>query len=120
MHIRMHEKLIVWQESHKLCVWVYQLTGKFPDRERFGLITQMQRASFSVSANIAEGNRRRTTRDKIRFLNISAASLEEVHSGFFLAKDLQYISLEEFHKTDIFINRVSYLLMRFTIALKNV
>ena len=119
MHIRMHEKLIVWQEAYKFCIWVYKISEKFPTQERFGLTTQMQRAAFSVTANIAEGNRRRTAKDKIRFLHFSAASLEEIHCGFLLAKDLQYISTDDLEQTDAMINRVSYLLTRFIIALQN-
>ena len=55
MHVRPYEKLIVWQEAHKLCLRALDLTGKFPKDERFRLVHQMCKSAYSVPMNIAEG-----------------------------------------------------------------
>ena len=88
LHFR---QLEVWRESHQLVLMVYQVTKGFPGDERFGLVSQMRRAAVSVSANIAEGFKRRGIQDKIRFYNVSEGSLEELKYFFILSKDLGYI-----------------------------
>jgi len=51
------KELKVWQKAIDVVVDVYNLTSKFPQNERFGLISQIQRAAVSISSNIAEGGR---------------------------------------------------------------
>ena len=86
------QDLEVWQEAHKLVLLVYRTTKEFPDEEKFGLVSQMRRASVSIAANIAEGFKRRGFKEKIRFYNISEGSLEELKYYFVLSKDLGYMS----------------------------
>jgi four helix bundle protein len=52
------EKLDVWQEAIQFADLVYELTGDFPNDERFGLTNQMRRAAVSISSNLAEGSSR--------------------------------------------------------------
>jgi len=75
---------------------VYKLTGTFPKEERFGIISQLRRASASVPANIAEGFGRRTTKDFVRCLDIAGGSLEETRYFLRLSKDLGYVGDVEF------------------------
>lgn len=84
--------LEVWQRAHQLVLKVYQVTKGFPDDEKYGLVSQMRRAGVSIPANIAEGFKRRGQSDKIRFYNISEASLEELKYYFILSQDLGYIT----------------------------
>lgn len=86
------QQLEVWQEAHKLTLLVYKITKGFPGEEKFGLVSQMRRAAVSIPANIVEGFKRRSPRDKLRFYNIAEASLEEVKYFFILSKDLNYVS----------------------------
>ncbi len=88
MRERPYEKLVAWQESYKLCLWVYTFTKKFPPDERFGLVSQMRRSSYSIPTNIAEGNMKSSNKDKIRFFEIAQASLEELHCESKLSLDL--------------------------------
>jgi four helix bundle protein len=83
--------LEVWQKAHQLVLTVYRITKDFPGDERFGLVSQMRRAAVSVPANIAEGFKRLGKTEKVRFYNISEASMEELKYFFFLSKDLAYI-----------------------------
>lgn len=84
------EDLVVWQRAHALVLAIYQLTASFPKSEMFGLVTQMRRAAVSVAANIVEGFQRRSSSEKIRFLNVSQGSLQELRFFLILAEDLKF------------------------------
>ncbi len=84
------EDLYVWQKAHALVIKIYKITKSFPDEEKYGLASQMQRAAVSVAANIAEGFKKRGKRDKINFYNISQGSLSELKYYLILVKDLGY------------------------------
>ena len=84
-----HE-LRVWQKSHRLALSIYRASATFPRHEIFGLTQQIRRAAVSVPSNIAEGFRRRSRADKSRFLNMAAASLDELQYQLLLAHDLGY------------------------------
>jgi len=86
------EDLQVWQKSHQLVLEIYKTTKKFPDNERYGLISQMRRAAVSIPANIAEGFRKRGKRDKINYYNISQGSLDELNYYLILSRDLEFIT----------------------------
>lgn len=96
--IKHFRQLETWQEAHKLVLRVYQITCEFPIDERYGLTAQMRRAAVSIAANIAEGFKRRGTRDKARFYNISESSLEEVKYYLLLSRDLEYITSDSYAK----------------------
>ena len=74
------EKLDVWQEAIEFADLMYELTGGFPDEERFGLTNQMRRAAVSISSNLAEGSSRVSRTDFSRFVEIATGSLFEVVS----------------------------------------
>jgi four helix bundle protein len=69
---------------------IYQLTDVFPDRERFGLISQLRRAAASVAANIAECNARSSTKDYLKHLSIAIGSLAEVDTFLELSIRLRF------------------------------
>ncbi|MBC8375236.1 MAG: four helix bundle protein [FCB group bacterium] len=102
--------LVVWQEAHALVLEVYALIEKFPEREKFALVQQLIRASVSIPANIAEGFRRRTKPEKIRFYNIAQASLAEVTYFFILAKDLKYITSDHREQIDLLDKKLTRLI----------
>jgi four helix bundle protein len=88
--------LTVWQRAHESTLETYRLTEKFPRSEQFGIVSQLRRAAASVSANIAEGFGRRTTKELLRCLQISRGELEETRYFFMLSRDLGHISAIEF------------------------
>ena len=90
MKAKKFEDLVVWQKSHSLVLKIYRLTQSFPRNELFGLVSQIRRSAVSVPANIAEGFRRKGKVDKLRFYNISQASLEETRYYLILTNDLEY------------------------------
>jgi len=75
---------------------VYRLTAKFSSDERFGLISQLRRAAASVPTNIAEGSKRQSSSEYARFLNIAEGSLAETEYLLMLAKDLGFLSPQQF------------------------
>jgi len=99
MYVFGFEKLAVWKEARILTVLIYQLTEKFPDKEKFGLTNQMRRASVSIGANIAEGSSRFSAKEQAHFYSISYGSLMELMSHSFTALDLEYLHEEVFEKT---------------------
>jgi four helix bundle protein len=70
---------------------VYRLTAKFPSDEKFGLTSQLRRATASIPANIAEGHSRSSTKDFLRHLSIAIGSLAEVTTFIELAQRLGFI-----------------------------
>jgi four helix bundle protein len=72
---------------------LYAITAsEFPSDERFGLTAQVRRAAVSVACNIAEGSKRRTSKDYAHFLNMAEASLTEVECILMIARDLNYLT----------------------------
>src|SRR5262249_22835340 len=88
-----HLSRVAWHRADDLFIRLHQLSLKaFPAYERFELGSQLRRAAFSVAANIAEGFAHRPGRSRLRFLNISHASLAEVGYCIHVALRLGYIS----------------------------
>jgi four helix bundle protein len=84
------QDLLVWRKAHHFVLDTYHLTTGFPKSEMYGLAIQMRRAAVSIPANIAEGFKRRSRPDKVRFLNIAQASAEECRYYAILVQDLAY------------------------------
>ena len=90
-----HEKLVAWQRADDFFIAVHRATHQyFPREEKYELGTQIRRSAYSVSANIVESNARDTLREKLRFLNVSSASLNETGYGLHAAHRLGYLSDE--------------------------
>jgi four helix bundle protein len=107
--------LIVWQKAHQFVLCAYQLSAKFPKTEIYGLASQFRRSAVSVPANIAEGFGKRTKPEKLRFLNIAQASLEECRYYLILVNDLGYGSTE---RLDSQLTEVSKLLQSYSEAIR--
>ena len=90
------EDIIAWQKAHAFVILVYQTTRIFPDYEKFGLSSQFQRAAVSIAANIAEGYKKISKADKLRFLNMAQGSLEECRSYCILSRDIGYIDIQTY------------------------
>ena len=82
--------LVVWQKAHAFVLAVYHATESFPRSELYGLSSQFRRAAISIAANVAEGFKKRSPADKLRFFNIAQGSLEECQYYLIVARDLGY------------------------------
>ena len=85
----------VWQKAFKLLLKVYKITKKFPVGEKFGMTSDMRRASNSVVHNISEGFGRYERLDKSRFYKISRGSSYELISQAMASHALGFISKKE-------------------------
>ena len=92
MKIYSFENLIVWQESVQLVKYIYRITKNFPSEEKFGLISQLRKATVS---NLTKGTSRKTNKDKEHFTTISFSSAMEVLNQLIISKELGFISENE-------------------------
>jgi four helix bundle protein len=92
MKIQKFEDIIAWQKAQDLAVIIYKSFEKSKD---FGFKDQIQRASVSISNNIAEGFDRMNDKEFVRFLYIAQASCSEVKSMLYLATRLNYLDEEK-------------------------
>ena len=85
------ENLEVWQKSIEFSRLIYEFTRSFPAGERFGLTSQMRRASVSISSNIAEGSSRSSKKDFARFVQLAYGSLMETVSQSHIAMQQEFL-----------------------------
>jgi len=92
--IETFEDLEIWKEGMRVSVNIYEMLKNCKD---YGLKDQMQRASVSISSNIAEGFERQTNKEFIQFLYIAKGSCGELRTQLYLAKELKIITKEDFN-----------------------
>jgi four helix bundle protein len=117
MTIRKFEDIQAWQEARVLVNQVYKLTRDGALSKDFGLRDQLQRASVSVMANIAEGFDCDSNIEFGRFLGIARRSAVEVQSLLYAASDIGYVSPDEFKSTCDQANKTKALISGFKNAL---
>lgn len=112
-HIYSFEKLEVYQLARKFKIDIKLISQSFPKSERFELISQINRASASISSNLAEGSGRSSNFDQAHFSNISFSSALETIDHLNTALDMKYINEEiytEFRlQLDAIINKLNAL-----------
>lgn len=96
---RAHKQLRVWKESMHLVKLIYEITSLLPDAERFGLISQMRRASVSVPSNIAEGSARQTKKESVLFYSIARGSLSELDTQIELCLNVGFLTEAQIKQT---------------------
>ncbi len=90
MIIQSYKDLIVWQKAITLVKIVYQITDKFDRSDLYGLTSQTRRSAISIPSNIAEGSRRRSLTEYIRFLSIANGSAAELETQLIIAQAVYY------------------------------
>ena len=94
----------------KLC---YKLTSVFPQHEKFGSVSQINRAAVSIAANIAEGSSRKSQKDYFRFLEIALGSAFELESLLLVAIAINYVTELEAKELSDLISSEQKMLMSF-------
>ncbi len=89
-----YKDLIVWQKAMELVDLIYDLTEEFPWDQKNRLVDQMQRAVVSIPSNIAEGSRRKTSKEYCQYLRISHSSGAELETQLEISKRRKYGSEE--------------------------
>jgi four helix bundle protein len=117
--MRNYKDLRVWEEAHTLTLAVYKMTRTFPKEERFGLISQIRRASASIAANLAEGCGRRSDGEMGRFVQIAMGSGAELSYHLLLAKDLGFVMNEQYIELNASLERVLRMLSALSAKVRN-
>lgn len=104
------QNLIVYQQAKELVKLIYAVIKKFPSDERYALCDQLRRSVISIPSNIAEGMGRMAEKEQGHFINIAYGSLMEVLAQVDIAKDLEYITTEEYSEIDTMVNEIGKML----------
>ena len=86
-----YSELKIWQQGIEIVKMVFKLSENLPKTEKYGMISQMTRASVSIPANIAEGSSRNSDNDYARFLQIALGSAFELQTYLILIKELEWV-----------------------------
>lgn len=101
-----HKKLTVWKKSIELVKEAYKLTNKLPSEEKFGLVSQIRRATVSISSNISEGASRKSKIERSRFYEIARSSLVEVDTQIEICLILNFLTESDIQKLENLANEV--------------
>jgi four helix bundle protein len=96
MYVFSFEKLEVWQEASDLVTKLDRTTEDFPAEEKFGLTSQIRRASVSIASNLAEDTSRITNKDKAHFTTMAYSSTIELLNQLILSRNLNFLSEENY------------------------
>lgn len=86
-----YRQLKVWQQAIQVVKHLYQVTSTFPESERYGLCSQMQRSAVSIPSNIAEGHYRNSTKEELQFLGIARGSVAELQTQIIISHEIGFI-----------------------------
>ncbi len=93
--IKTFRDLDAWKEGHKLVIMVYDITKRYPNEEKYNLISQSRRAVISVTNNLAEGFGRFHYKDKLIFYYDARGSVLEVQNCLLAAKDTGVLKFQQ-------------------------
>jgi four helix bundle protein len=116
--IEKFEDIIAWQKARVLTREVYKCTREGQFAKDYGLKDQIQRASVSTMANVAEGFERGGDKEFIQFLSTSKGSCGEVKSHLYVALDQEYLAPSSFDQLYGQANEVGRLLSGFMTYLR--
>jgi four helix bundle protein len=111
--------LLLWQRAVQLSLATYKLTASFPDSEKFGLTSQLRRASVSVASNIAEGYGRATQGEFVQFLGNARGSNCELQTQLVIAAGLRMGSAVELKNAKDVSQEVAKMLVALMKRLRN-
>ena len=106
------EELDVFKLSHSSALEIFGVTKTFPEEEKFGLISQMRRAAYSIPMNLMEGAHCLSSKEYRQFVGIAKGSAGEMKYQLLLVKDLKYISEDEYSNLLSKYERVSQMLTK--------
>ena len=118
--VKSYKDLQVWQKGIEITDYVYEITSFFPNEERYGLTSQLQRAAISIPANIAEGFGRHSRKEFIQFCRIALGSCSELETHLLIAKRRNYCSEERFLTLTSELESQSKMLMKLIQSLKQI
>jgi four helix bundle protein len=111
MKVKSYKELNVWNKGIDIADRRYNLTENFPNQERYGIATQMQRAAVSISSNIAEGFVRHYRKEYEQFLYIALGSCAEIYTQLIICVRRRYLNQKELEELQNEIECESRMLM---------
>ena len=114
------EKLEAWQHARRLSVWIYQITKKYPEEEKFGIISQMRRAAIAIASNLAEGTSRITSKDQCHFSTIAYSSTIELLNDLIISMDLQFLDENNYTEGRKLVEKQTYLISQLRSSQQNI
>ena len=84
------KQLQIWQKGFEITINGFKITRGFPAEQKFGLTSQITRAAVSIPSNIAEGNSRKSDKDKNRFIEFALGSCFEMETQLLISQKLCY------------------------------
>jgi four helix bundle protein len=112
MKIHSYRDLVVWKKATELVIQIYELTEKFPRSEIYGLTSQMRRTAISIPSNIAEGRRRGSKKEFLRFLLNAYGSGAELETQLEIAKKLSKTKNLDYNKVCSLLEEIMKMLNR--------
>lgn len=107
-----YKQLKVWQEAVAFATEIYKLTAQFPAEERFGLQSQIRRASVSISLNIAEGAGRGKDGEFRQFLGYATGSANEVETALITSRNLEFVTDEDWNRVSIKLDTIQKMIYK--------
>ncbi|WPR70566.1 four helix bundle protein [Flavobacterium sp. NG2] len=116
----MHQfkELLIWKKSRIFCVEIYCITATFPSDKKFGITSQLRRASVSIPSNIAEGSSRSSNKDFLRFLEIAIGSCYEIETQLLISSDLGFINYKDLDSLTVKLDEIVKMTSKFRSSLK--
>ena len=114
---RSYKDLEVWQVSLELVKNIYEITGKFPASERFGLTQQIRRAAVSIPSNVAEGQFRNSSKEFKQFLSVALGSAAELETQLIIVGEIKYLFLQESALLSHMLERIMKMLRKLSLSL---
>jgi len=104
------KELLVWKKAVEISVKLYSLTKNFPDNEKFGLVSQINRCGVSIACNIAEGAGRNNKKEFRNFLGIANGSAYELETLLIIGKEINYIKGKDLENFTIEVDEIQKML----------
>ena len=116
--IRSFRDLDAYKKGYQLALQIYRMTRQFPADEKYGLTDQLRRAAVSIPSNIAEGYRRFSRTDYIRFLKIAFGSCGEIETQLDLCRDMDLVGSDDYTRLSTLSGEASKILYGLIRSLK--
>ena len=104
----------------KLVVDIYKLTNSFPAEEKYGLVSQMNRAAISIPSNIAEGAGRNSDKDFSHFISMSIGSMNELQTQLILSERLGLVDSDRSREIQATLDNLQRMAIAFKTKLDNI
>lgn len=104
-----YKDLEVWKKSIECVKDIYLITDKYPENEKFDIVSQMRRAAVSIPSNIAEGSARYSDKESAKFMDVAIGSVAELETQLIISKELNFTNdidkiSEDLKQINVYVN----------------